>query len=144
MVVALLATLPLLPVQRYSDAAVWRFQASLTPKYLLYYSSTKTINKRTTYPTYLLGFLRGSFDSFRLLLRRADLQNNVILPATCLLENAVTCDKKSVFAASLEGQLCQIQLLINKSDTSSETHITTTQHRFKSQIGYAKTIDLKR
>ena len=36
-----------------------------------------------------------------LLLKRAGLQNNVILPATCLLENAVRYDKKAVFAASL-------------------------------------------
>ena len=32
-----------------------------------------------------LGFLQASFDSFRLLLKRAGLQNNVMLPATCLL-----------------------------------------------------------
>ena len=61
----------------------------------------------------------------------------------CLLENAVRCDKKAVFAGSLEGQLCQIQLLCNKNDTLSETNITITQRGFKSQIGYAKTMDLK-
>ena len=48
-----------------------------------------------------LGFLRDSFASFCLLLKRAGLQNNVILPATCLLENDVRCNRKAVFAASL-------------------------------------------
>ena len=87
---------------------------------------------------YLLRFLQASFAQTC----RFTKQRN---PSCYVseLENDVRCAKKAVFAASLEGQLCQIQLLINKNDTSSETKQNNDTTRVQITDWLCENMDLK-
>ena len=82
MVVALLA------VSNYFDPQV--------PSLLQLHKDDQQKNNLSNFFT---SFLTSFFDSFYLSLKRAGLKNNVILPATCLHENAAKCDMKAVTAA---------------------------------------------
>ena len=86
----------------------WRFQTILIQSIFFFATASprRQSTKQQLIQLDLFCILQASFDSFRLLLKRAGLQNQVFIPATCILENAAKCVKKAATAALLEGQSC--------------------------------------